>query len=83
MSGVGGYIYHAAVHPSCRKKGIGSELVTTALEALKKLDVSKVALVAFEKNQDGNAFWEKQGFVVRSNLTYRNKSLVDMNRIDT
>ena len=78
-----GYIYHTAVHPSCRKQGIGSLLVQIALDALKQLGISKVALVVFEHNQSGNAFWEKQGFTVRTDLTYRNKSLAEMIRIDT
>lgn len=78
-----GYIYHTAVHPDCRKQGIGSTLVDTALSALKQIGISKVALVVFEKNAGGNAFWEKQGFTVRNDLVYRNKSLVEMIRIDT
>lgn len=78
-----GYIYHTAVHPSNRKQGIGSALVKTALNALGELGISKVALVVFAKNADGNAFWEKQGFTVRDDLSYRNRSLVEMVRIDT
>lgn len=78
-----GYIYHTAVHPSCRRQGIGSALVKAALEALKTAGISKVALVVFEKNADGNIFWEKQGFTVRTDLVYRNKSLVEMVRYDT
>lgn len=78
-----GYIYHTAVHPSCRNQGIGSRLVETAMEALKQLGISKVALVVFERNKSGNAFWEKQGFTVRTDIAYRNKSLVEMIRIDT
>ena len=78
-----GYIYHTSVHPSCRNQGIGSRLVETAMDALKQLGISKVALVVFERNKSGNAFWEKQGFTVRTDITYRNKSLVEMIRIDT
>ena len=78
-----GYIYHTAVHPSYRKHGIGSLLVGTVLESLKQLGISKVALVVFEKNKDGNAFWKKQGFTMRDDLIYRNRSLVEMTRIDT
>ena len=78
-----GYIYHTAVHPSYRKQGIGSSLVRAVLESLKQLGISKVALVVFEKNKDGNAFWKKQGFTVRNDLIYRNRSLVEMTRIDT
>lgn len=78
-----GYIYHTAVHPSHRKQGIGSALVKAALDALQRLGISKVALVVFAENRDGNAFWEKQGFTVRTDLTYRNKSLLELTRIDT
>ncbi|MBQ8357702.1 MAG: GNAT family N-acetyltransferase [Clostridia bacterium] len=78
-----GYIYHTAVRPDARRQGIGSALVHTALEALRACGIGKVALVVFAKNRNGNAFWEKQGFTVREDLTYRNRSLVEMIRIDT
>jgi len=78
-----GYIYHTAVHPGFRGKGVGTLLVDAALDALKKEGITKVALVAFEKNIGGNAFWEKQGFTVRDDLVYRNRTLVEMERIDT
>lgn len=78
-----GYIYHTAVHPSYRKRGIGSSLVEAVLQGLKQLGISKAALVAFARNKEGNDFWEKQGFTVRDDLIYRNISLVEMSRIDT
>lgn len=53
------------------------------LDSLKQLGISKVVLVVFEKNWDGNAFWEEQDFTIRTDLTYSNKSLVQMTRIDT
>lgn len=43
----------------------------------------KVALVAFSRKEAGNDFWERMGFTRRDDLCYRNKTLVDMNRIDT
>ena len=78
-----GYIYHTAVHPDYRKRGVGSRLVGAALNVLKKLGIHKVALVVFEKNKDGNAFWEKQGFTMRDDLVYRNKALSNLQRTDT
>ena len=78
-----GYIYHTAVHPAFRKQRGGSALVEKVLKALKQLGISKVALVVFERNEKGNAFWEKQGFTVRNDLIYRNLSLVELTRIDT
>lgn len=44
---------------------------------------SVIALVVFERNADGNAFWEKQGFTRREDLIYRNKALSCITRIDT
>ena len=78
-----GYIYHTAVHPAHRKRGIGSALVQRTLDALKAIGIHKAALVVFARNADGNAFWEKLGFTVRDDLTYRNLTLTEMVRIDT
>ena len=78
-----GYLYHTAVAPDCRHRGIGSALVQAVLDALAAEGIRKVALVVFSRNQAGNAFWEAQGFTVRDDLTYRNRALVEMERIDT
>lgn len=78
-----GYVYHTAVHPKCRKQGIATMLVEKATEALKELGINKVALVVFEKNEDGNAFWKKNGFMEREDLVYRNRTITEMVRIDT
>lgn len=78
-----GYIYHTSVSPSRRNEGIGTKLLDMALYALKELGIVKVALVVFERNEVGNAFWEKQGFTSREDLVYRNKALTEIERIDT
>ncbi|MBQ8312828.1 MAG: GNAT family N-acetyltransferase [Clostridia bacterium] len=78
-----GYIYHTAVKPERRGHGIGTALVEAAMAALRDEQISKVALVAFARNEVGNAFWERMGFTQRDDLSYRNKSLVDMKRMDT
>lgn len=78
-----GYIHHTAVHPDYRGRGIGTRLVNAAVDALKNEGIHKVALVVFERNTGGNAFWEKQGFTARNDLAYRNRTLSEMIRIDT
>ncbi len=78
-----GYIYHTAVAPQYRRHGIAFKLVNTAMEALKQCGINKVALVVFDRNENGNAFWQKLGFTVREDLVYRNKSIAEMIRIDT
>lgn len=78
-----GYIYHTAVHPDYRKQGIAKKLVDYAMDELSVLGINKVALVVFDRNKTGNAFWESQGFTVRNDLVYRNKALAEIVRIDT
>ena len=78
-----GYIYHTSVHPDYRKRGIATKLVNTAMEALEGCGINKVALVVFARNQGGNSFWERTGFTIREDLTYRNKTIREMRRIDT
>lgn len=78
-----GFIHHTAVSPDARGRGIGRALAERALAALRAEGISKVALVAFARNEGGNAFWEKMGFTSRGDLVYRNRSLVQMVRIDT
>lgn len=78
-----GYIHHTAVSPDQRRQGIASKLVDAVMTAFKNIGITKVALVVFDRNADGNAFWEKSGFSVREDLVYRNRSIADMVRIDT
>lgn len=78
-----GYISHTAVSPAHRQRGIGKQLVEAALQALKEQGIHKVNLVAFARNEAGNAFWERMGFAQRSDLIYRDRLLTDMVRIDT
>lgn len=78
-----GFIHHTAVLPQYRNAGIGKQLVECAMNALDAEGITKVALVAFSQNQIGNAFWEKMGFTRREDLTYRNKNIHFLERIDT
>lgn len=78
-----GYIYHTAVAPARQRQGIGEKLVETALTALRSVGIKKAALVVFTRNEAGNVFWERMGFTAREDLTYRNKALAEMERIDT
>ena len=83
LDGRRGDIYHTAVDINNRKKGIGELLVNYALDALKTEGINKVALVVFSKNDVGNSFWENRGFIIRKDIKYRNKELVELERNDT
>lgn len=78
-----GYIYHTAVAEAHRGRGIASRLVETVMDALRRCGIAKVALVVFQRNEGGNAFWESVGFTLREDLVYRNKVITEMIRIDT
>ena len=78
-----GFIYHTSVHPESRNQGIGQKLVDAAMQALSRNGINKAALVVFDRNEIGNAFWEKKGFISREDLVYRNKALAEIVRIDT
>jgi len=68
-----GIFHHVSVVPEYQKQGIGKMLVDSAVEALKKEGITKVLLVVFTHNDNGNAFWEHMGFTLREDLYYRNK----------
>ena len=78
-----GYIHHTAVLPEYRNQGIAKRLADSAMDALDKEGINKVALVAFKKNDIGNGFWENIGFIDRTDLVYRNKNIHALDRIDT
>jgi ribosomal protein S18 acetylase RimI-like enzyme len=75
-----GYIHHAAVAQGEQGRGVGASLVNAALVALEGEGISKAALVDYEKNKSGNAFWEKQGFTTRPDLVYRNRVLLELTK---
>ena len=51
-----GCLYHVCVDPDYRLKGIGKSMVVFVMEALRKEKINKVSLIAFTKNDIGNAF---------------------------
>ncbi len=68
-------VHHLCVHPEFRRMSIAERLLSKAEEALKGEGIEKVFGLVFKDNEPANAFWEKQGYSLRTNLNYRNKSL--------
>ncbi len=65
-----GCMYHVCVRQDYRMRGIGKSMVVFAMEALKKENISKISLIAFTKNDVGNAFWNRIGWTKREDLNY-------------
>jgi len=70
-----GCLYHVAVRPSHRRCGVGQAMVQACLDALRAEGIHKCALVAFTKNEEGNAFWEAMGFDTRAEIYFREITL--------
>lgn len=65
-----GCFYHVCVDEGYRRRGIGKQMVVFAMEALKAEQINKVSLIAFTKNDIGNAFWNTIGWTKRLDLNY-------------
>ena len=74
-----GCFYHVCVHADYRMKGIGKAMVVKAMEALKEEQINKVSLIAFAKNDIGNAFWKEIGWTKREDLNYYDFTLNEEN----
>ncbi len=74
-----GCLYHVCVEERFRRKGIGKAMVIFCMEALKKEHINKVSLIAFTKNDIGNAFWKETGWTKREDLNYYDFTLNEEN----
>ena len=74
-----GCLYHVCVDEDYRMKGIGKSMVVACMEALQKEQFNKVSLIAFTKNDVGNAFWKEIGWTKREDLNYYDFTLNEAN----
>lgn len=63
-----GYLYHLAVDPSHRRKGIGKGLVERTLKALADLGIQKCHIMVYGSNVSGLAFWSNGGWITRPEI---------------
>ncbi|MCR5488215.1 MAG: GNAT family N-acetyltransferase [Lachnospiraceae bacterium] len=63
-------LYHVCVREEYRKRGIGKAMVVRCMEKLNQEGINKVALIAFTRNDVGNAFWKGIGWTERQDLNY-------------
>ena len=74
-----GCFYHVCVDEAYRMRGIGKAMVVEAMEMLKAENINKVSLIAFTKNDVGNAFWKEMGWTKREDLNYYDFTLNEEN----
>lgn len=74
-----GCLYHVCVHEDYRMRGIGKSMVVHCMKELEKEKISKVSLIAFTKNDIGNAFWKEIGWTKREDLNYYDFTLNEAN----
>lgn len=74
-----GCLYHVCVAEDYRMRGIGKEMVVFCMNALKAEHVNKVSLIAFTRNDIGNAFWKQIGWTKREDLNYYDFTLNEDN----
>ena len=63
-----GYLYHMAVKPDYRERGIGARLVSAAVDAIKQDGIPKVHCLVKRNNLVAQQFWEACGFEMREEL---------------
>ena len=63
-----GSLYHVCVKPEYRRRGIGTQMVAFAMNALKEEKINKITLIAFKRNDCGNAFWNRLGWTFRDDI---------------
>lgn len=71
--------YHVCVSKSYRRRGIGTAMVIYCMNALRDLRINKIALIAFTKNDAGNAFWKQIGWTCRPDCNYYEFALNEAN----
>lgn len=74
-----GCLYHVCVREGYRMQGIGKSMVVHCMERLKAEKINKVSLIAFTKNDIGNAFWKEIGWTKREDLNYYDFTLNEEN----
>ncbi|OIQ88671.1 acetyltransferase YpeA [mine drainage metagenome] len=63
-----GYLYHMAVKPEYRERGIGAQLVNAAVTAIRKEGIPRVHCLVKRNNLVAQQFWEACGFQLRDEL---------------
>ena len=65
-----GCFYHVCVKEGYRRRRIGTRMAAFCMEALRREKINRVTLIAFTRNDVGNAFWKQIGWTFRGDCNY-------------
>ena len=65
-----GALYHVCVAKEYRRRRIGTQMVGFCMHQLRYMGINKVSLIAFTRNDIGNAFWNKIGWTRKTDVNY-------------
>ncbi len=57
-----GFIYHLAVDPAFRQRGVGRRLVSECLDGLRRLGLKRALILVAADNVTGRSFWRREGW---------------------
>ena len=57
-----GHVYHLAVDPTYRRRGLGKRLLDECLEGLRRAGVKRVIIMVADDNLRGREFWKRCGW---------------------
>jgi ribosomal protein S18 acetylase RimI-like enzyme len=63
-----GYLYHLAVAPEHRHKGLGKAIVKECLSRLAVAGIQKATIFVYGHNDSGQQFWRRVGWKHRADL---------------
>lgn len=69
FDGVRGWIYHLAVAPEARRRGVATQLVRAVESGLRELGCPKVNIQVRASNREAVAFYRRLGFAVEERVS--------------
>jgi ribosomal protein S18 acetylase RimI-like enzyme len=69
-----GYLYHLAVAPSHRGRGLGRALAERVMAGLATRGIAKCHILVHADNAAGRAFWARAGWAERTGLVLMSRS---------
>ncbi|MFP4444186.1 MAG: GNAT family N-acetyltransferase [Spirochaetia bacterium] len=70
-----GYLYHLAVHPDYRRRGMGTRLAELSVTVLKQSGIQKCHIFVYKDNKSGADFWQTARWQLRQDIVLLSREL--------